>query len=87
MGLWIVIASAFITTWIMMVYRTWSISMYMIEIKQPENLMIKHRILGFIIYSLCMTLLVPFIPQVAVSNRARKSFCLSYVKAITKEEK
>ena len=44
MGLWTVIVSAYVTTWIMMIYRTWSISMYMLELKQQENLMLKYRI-------------------------------------------
>ena len=37
----------------------------------------------FLVYSY----LINAIPQVAVSNRARKSFCLAYVNAVTKEEK
>ena len=86
MGLWTVIVSAYITTWIMMIFRTWSISIYLIEKKQPSNLMIKYRRLGFIIYILCIMPLVPLIPSVAVSNKARKRFCIAYVNAVTKEE-
>ena len=86
MGLWTVIGSAFLTTWLMMIYRTWAISMYMIEIKEPNNLMIRYRTLAFIIYSICMLILVPLIPQIAVSNKARKKFCISYVKSITQEK-
>ena len=86
MGLWTVIVSAYIATCIMMIFRTWSISMYLIEIKEPNNLMIKHRRLAFFIYSFCMILLVPLTPQIAVSNKARKRFCVSYVKSVTKEE-
>ena len=87
MGLWTVIVSAYITTWIMMVFRTWSITWYMIEVKQPSNLMIKYRRLGFIIYIFCMMPLVPLIPYVAVSDKARRNFCIAYVNAITKENK
>ena len=87
MGLWTVIVSAYITTWIMMVFRTWSMSMYMIEYKQPSNLMIKYRSLAFVTYIFCMMPLVPLIPSIAVSNKARKRFCISYVNAITKENK
>ena len=87
MGLWTVIVSAYVTTWIMMVFRTWSISMYLIEKKEPSNLMIKYRNLGFIIYILCIMPLVPLIPHIAVSNRAIKNFCIAYVNAITKENK
>ena len=86
MGLWTVIVSAYITTWVMMLYRTWSISMYMLEVKQPENLMLKYRIMAFITYIFCMIPLVPFIPHIAVNNRARKNFCIAYVNAITKEQ-
>lgn len=85
MGLWTVIVSAYITTWFMMVFRTWSISMYMIEYKQPSNLMIKYRSLAFIIYIFCIMPLVPLIPHIAISNKARKNFCIAYVNAITKE--
>ena len=85
MGLWTVIVSAYVTTWVMMIYRTWSISMYMLEAKQPENLMLKYRIMAFITYIFCMIPIVPFIPQVAVSDRARKKFIIAYVNAITKE--
>ena len=84
MGLWTVIVSAYVTTWVMMIYRTWSISMYMLEVKQPENLMLKYRIMAFITYIFCMIPIVPFIPQVAVSDRARKKFIIAYVYAITK---
>ena len=58
----------------------------MIEVKQPSNLMIKYRRLGFIIYIFCMMPLVPLIPNIAVSNKARKRFCIAYVNAITKEQ-
>ena len=85
MGLWTVIVSAYVTTWVMMIYRTWSISMYMIEVKDPSNLMIKYRSLAFITYTLCLMPLVPLIPYVAVSDKARKNFCIAYVNAITKE--
>ena len=85
MGLWTVVVSAFVSTWIMMIYRTWSICMFMIEAKQPENLMLKYRIMAFITYIFCMIPIVPFIPQVAVSDRARKKFIIAYVNAITKE--
>ena len=87
MGLWTVIVSAYITTWVMMLYRTWSISMYMIEVKDPSNLMIKYRSLAFITYTLCLMPLVPLIPYVAVSDKARRNFCIAYVNAITKENK
>ena len=86
MGLWTVIVSAYITTWVMMIYRTWSISMYMIEVKEPENLMIKYRNLAFLTYIFCMMPLVPLIPYVAVSDKARRNFCIAYVNAITKEQ-
>jgi hypothetical protein len=85
MGLWTVIVSSYITTWVMMIYRTWSISMYMIEVKDPSNLMIKYRSLAFITYTLCLMPLVPLIPYVAVSDKARRNFCIAYVNAITKE--
>ena len=84
MGLWTVIVSAYVTTWVMMIYRTWSISMYMLEAKQPENLMLKYRIMAFITYIFCMIPIVPFIPQVAISDRARRKFIIAYVNAITK---
>jgi hypothetical protein len=86
MELWIIIVSAYITTWIMMIYRTWSISMYMIEKKQPSNLMIKYRKVAFLIYMLCMMPLVPLIPYIALNNKARNRFVLSYVHAITREQ-
>ena len=86
MGLWTVIVSAYITTWIMMVFRTWSISMYMIEYKQPSNVMIKYRNLAFIVYIFSIMPLVPLIPHIAISDKARKNFCIHYVNAITKEE-
>ena len=86
MGLWTVIVSSYITTWVMMIYRTWSISMYMIEVKEPENLMIKYRNLAFLTYIFCMMPLVPLIPHVAISDKARKNFCIAYVNAITKEQ-
>lgn len=84
MGLWTVIVSAYVTTWVMMIYRTWSISMYMLELKEPENLMLKYRIMAFITYICCMIPIVPFVPQVAVSDRARRRFIIAYVNAITK---
>ena len=87
MGLWTVIVSAYVTTWCMMIFRTWSISMYMIEKKQPSNLMIKYRSLAFVTYIFYMIPLLPFIHHIAVSNRARKNFCIAYVNAVTKEEK
>ena len=80
MGLWTVIVSAYVTTWVMMIYRTWSISMYMLELKEPENLMLKYRILAFFTYIFCMIQLVQFIPYVAISDKARRKFIIEYYK-------
>jgi hypothetical protein len=56
----------------------------MLELKEPENLMLKYRIMAFITYICCMIPIVPFVPQVAVSDRARRRFIIAYVNAITK---
>jgi hypothetical protein len=87
MGLWTILGAMYLATYVMMMARTYSICIRMIRVRDSSNIMIIYNKLGFIVFSIGLFFLVPLIPKVAFSNRARKSFCIGYVNSLTKENK
>ena len=82
MELWTVVLSFWTTTWLMLIWKTYSVSMRLIE-KDPRGIVIiTYRKLHFIIYVVGLFIITPFIWQVAIFESSRRRWVLAYVKGI-----
>jgi len=79
---WTFIASFWLTTWLMLMWKTYSISMRMIEKDQRGKLIIKYKFLHFIVYCIGMFVMTPFIWQVAIFEDSRRRWVKAYVNGI-----
>ena len=76
------IACLYISTWLMIVYRTFFIARYIL-IFRKEKLVTNRPILHFIAYSIGAFIITPFIWQVALFEEPRKNWVKGYCNAIT----
>ena len=67
------IAGLYISTWLMIVYRTFFIARYIL-IFRKEKLVTNRPILHFIAYSIGAFIITPFIWQVALFEEPRKTW-------------
>ena len=84
---WTFIASFWLTTWFMLVWRTYSISMRMIGNDQKGAYIEKYKHLHFIIYCLGMFIMTPFIWNVAIFEESRRKWVTAYVNGILGKKK
>ena len=84
---WTFIASFWFTTWFMLVWRTYSISMRMIGNDQKGAYIKKYKHLHFIIYCLGMFIMTPFIWNVAIFEESRRKWVTAYVNGILGKKK
>ncbi len=76
---WTIVLSFWLTTWLMLIWRTYSISMRLIEKGQKDTLVTQYRLVHFIIYVVGILILTPFIWKVAIFEKPRKKWVLAYV--------
>ena len=79
---WTVVLSLWLTTWLMLIWKTYFVSMRLIEKDPRGTVIITYRKLHFIIYVVGLFIIAPFIWQVAIFERSRKRWVLAYVKGI-----
>jgi len=84
---WTVILSLWLTTWLMLVWRTYPISMRMISNSPKGSIITKWRYLHFVLYVVSLFAITPFISQVAFSDRLRKKWVIAYVNGILGRQK
>lgn len=80
------IVAMYLSTWCMIVYRTFFIAKFIL-VYRKEKLLTNHPILHFIIYSIGALFMTPFIWQVALFEEPRKNWVKGYCNAITGKEK
>ncbi len=80
-----VVVAFWLSTWFMVLVRTWSIISRLIQTYEIALLQ-KYRSLHFIIYALSLLIIAPALWQVVVSDIKRKQYVLSYVNALRKEK-
>lgn len=84
---WTIIVSIWLSTWCMLMWRTYSVSMRMIG-KEPEgHYIIKYKVMHFIVYALGMFVMTPFIWQVTFLEEARRKWVMAYVNGILGKKK
>ena len=79
------ISAFWLSTWIMILYRTISIINRLVDTYEIA-LVQKYRALHFIIYTVMTLLLAPVLWQVVVSDLHRKRYVVSYVDALRKRK-
>ena len=75
------IVAMYLTTWIMIVYRTFFIARYIL-INRNEKLLTNYPIIHFIVYCIGALFLTHFIWQVALFEEPRKKWVKGYCNAI-----
>ncbi len=84
---WTYIMSFWLTTWLMLMWRTYSVSMRLIANDQRGKVIIKYRVLHFIVYSIGLIVITPFMWQVCFFEESRKNWVLAYVEGILGRQK
>ena len=80
---WTFIASFWFTTWLMLIWRTYSISMRMIGQDQKGAYITQNKRLHFIVYCLGILIITPFIWPVALFEEPRRKWVIAYVNGIS----
>lgn len=81
-----ILLSIYLSTWIMIVYRTFSYIAHILEDRE-EQLLTKLKTLHLIVYGLGVVFIVPFIWQIAFFEGVRKTWVVSYCDAVTRKQK
>ena len=76
-----VVGAFWLSTWFMLLVRTWSIIRRLIQTNEIVLLQ-KYRSLHFIIYAFSLLIIAPALWQVVVSDIKRKQYILAYVDAL-----
>ena len=80
-----VLGAFWLSTWLMVLVRTWSIINRLVDTYEIA-LVQKFRVLHFLIYAISLLIIAPALWQVVVSDIRRKQYVLSYVNALRKEK-
>jgi hypothetical protein len=84
---WQVFATIWFTTWYTSVLGTWKYIKYNLEDRAPYHLMTQRKYLHFLVYSVCINFLLPFVGiQLAFSDKYRERWVMAYVAAIIKKK-
>jgi hypothetical protein len=81
-----ILLSIYLSTWIMIVYRTFSYIEHILE-DRNEQLLTKLKTIHLIVYGLGTICIVPLIWQIAFFEGVRKTWVVAYCDAVTKEQK
>lgn len=79
------VGAFWISTWIMLLFRTWSIIARLIDTYQIV-LAQRYKALHFCIYSFSLIFITPLLWQVAFNDEYRKRYVLAYVNALRKNK-
>ena len=79
---WTIIVSIWLSTWFMLMWRTYSVSMRMIGKKPEGRYIIKYKGIHFIIYAIGMFVMTPFIWQIVFFEESRRRWVIAYVNGI-----
>ena len=77
-----VFAACWITTWYLSVIRTWKYIKYNLELQAPRNTMNDRPGLHFLVYSLCINIILPLVVQICFSDEQRDRWVIAYVNAL-----
>ena len=75
------ISAFWLSTWIMLMYRTFGIIRRLVDTYEIA-LVQKYKLLHMLILSIMYLLCAPFLIQVVFSDKYRKSFIIKYVDAL-----
>ena len=78
-----ILLSIYLSTWIMIMYRTFNIIAYILK-DRKEELLTKYKTMHCIVYGLGTICIIPFIWQIAIFDSVRKRWVLAYCDAVIK---
>ena len=84
---WTIVLSLWLTTWLMLIWKTYSISMHLIEKDPRGDYITKYKGVHFVVYALGIFIITPFIWQVAIFENTRKRWVVAYVNGILGKKK
>ena len=84
---WTVILSLWLTTWLMLVWRTYPISMRMISNSPKGAIITKYKYTHSVVYIVALFAITPLISQVAFSDKLCKKWVIAYVNGILGRQK
>ena len=88
MELWLqVIVSAYISTWVVMIFNTYSDIIRRMEALSPNSLVMRYRVLHFLIYVIGSFFLVLFAYKIAFYDEWKDRWVKAYVNALLEREK
>ena len=80
---WHYLAAAWVTTWYLVNIRTWKPIRYLLEDKVPDTPMVRHHFLHWIVYAICINVLLPIVGfPICFSDEYRRKWVHAYVKGI-----
>ena len=80
---WHYLAAAWITTWYLINIRTWKPIRYLLEEKIPEHPMVRHHFLHWIVYAICINVLLPIVGlPICLSENYKRKWIYGYVNGI-----
>ena len=81
-----ILLSIYLSTWLMIMFRTFSIIAYILQDRE-EELLTKWKTMHFLVYGLGTVLIVPLIWQIAFFEGVRKTWVLAYCDAVIGNQK
>ena len=87
MELWTVVAAVWISTWLMIVWRTYPIINYMVTDTQGGELIVSWKHTHMVIYVVTLLLITPLCWQIAFSEDVRKRWCVAYIRELCRSKK
>ncbi len=80
---WQYLAAAWVTTWYLILLRTWKPIRYLLEDELPEHPMVIHRFLHWVVYAICINFLLPIVGlPICLSDDYRRRWVHGYIKGI-----
>ncbi len=84
---WQWVGAIWLSTWIIVSYRTWSRIEWLLKATYPRHQMLERPFLHMFIYVLCINFLLPFIGvQITLSDNIRDKWVYAYVEALGKNK-
>ena len=80
-----IVVAFWLSTWFMILIRTWSIIARLVD-TYKITLLQRYRVSHFLIYAISLVIIAPALWQVVVSDIKRKQYVLSYVNALRKKK-
>ena len=87
MEVWTIVSAVWLSSWVMLMFRTYAIISRMIRTTPGGELIVRFKYLHAGIYAVCIFILTPFIWTIIINDVQRKAWCVTYVAQICRSKK